>query len=573
MNKLSVIFGWVILFTVVSCGTEKKAIDDSAGTISSKDYPYIEHFHKAIRLKVTGRYDEAVTELEKCLEIKQDDDAVYYALSKLELLRDNTDKSAAYIEKAAALDPGNTWYIQELAYMYYEREQYPKAVENFKKLVDKEPRNVDWMYGYAESLVNAGEEAKAIEALTKTEAQVGHHPELSLKKYQLYMKMKKVEEGEKELLKAKEEFPKDPRIIATLTDHYFQTNQQEKATQMLNELVEADPNNGRAHLTLAEIYRQQGDREKSYSELKKAFESVDLDIDTKMKILIQIHESSYKIDPEVYELLDVMESLYPTEAKTYSIKGDYLLRAEDEAGALEAYRKALKYDKSQYPVWNQVLIMEYQQSKFEDLYSDSKECLELFPTVSTVYLLNGVSANQLKKYDAAIESLSVGIELVLSDDEVKAEFYGQLGEAYFGIKEYEKGIDNYQKGIKLSPGSLLLKNNFAFQLANHKRNLDLAESLMKQVLKEASEQPQYIDTYGWVLFQKKEYEEAKKQFEKAYASGSSDKMITEHLGDVNFQLNNKSEAIELWKKALELDPENELLRKKINDQKYYDPID
>src|SRR5690606_29811722 len=94
---------------------------ESNSNISSTDYPYIEKFYKALRLKANGRLDEAADLLNQCLVIRQDDDAVFYALSQIELLRGNEDLSAKHIEEAASLDPKNTWYIQELAYMYFER--------------------------------------------------------------------------------------------------------------------------------------------------------------------------------------------------------------------------------------------------------------------------------------------------------------------------------------------------------------------------------------------------------------------------------------------------------------------
>lgn len=97
---------------------------------------------------------------------------------------------------------------------------------------------------------------------------------------------------------------------------------------MLEKLTLASPENGRAHLAMADIYRQQKKQKEAYAELKKAFVCEDVDIDTKMKILINIHETSYKIDPEVYELVDLVVQQHPEEAKAHSIRGDYMLRAE-----------------------------------------------------------------------------------------------------------------------------------------------------------------------------------------------------------------------------------------------------
>ncbi|MGB0914612.1 MAG: tetratricopeptide repeat protein [Crocinitomicaceae bacterium] len=569
MGRLGIFIISFLLFTT-SCGSKK--IADEPRVISTADYPYITKFHEGIRLKTTGRTAEAIAKFEECLAIRQDDDAVYYALSQLELSSGNMSKSTEYILKATEIDPNNQWYIQELAYMHYELAEYEKSAESFEKLVEIEPRNVDWQYGYAEVLTKLGETEKAIDALNKTEDQVGVNPALSIQKYNLLMESKSTEKALAELDAAKAVYPKDPQLIATYVDHYFKANDMAKAVSMLEELVEADPNNGRAHLALADIYRQRGDDERSFQELKLAFQSPDVDLDTKMKILINIHEASFKIDPEVYELVDILVQSYPEEAKAHSINADYLLRAEKEEEALIAYKKALEYDKNQYPIWNQVLIMEYQQADFETLYADSKECLGYFPTATTVSLLNGVSANQLKKYDEAIDVLSAGKELVVNDKPLEAEFYSQLGESYFGLKDFTNAKKSYTKAMNIDNTSALIRNNFAFRLAMNKMDLDLAESLALQASDAAPSHVQFVDTYGWVLFQKGEYDRALIQFNKALNLNAEDHMTVEHIGDVKFKQGKVAEAVELWKKAKTLSSENKSLDKKIADKKYYDPV-
>ena len=414
------------------------------------------------------------------------------------LIKNYFEKSSRSIQKAAELAPDNTWYLQELAYMYFETEDYMNSVKIFKQLVEKEPRNIGWLYGYAEALVKNGETMRAVDALKKAEEQVGSAPQFSIQKYQLYMEAGESEAAINELEIGQKKFPKDPQLIATMVDHYFRANDYDKAIEKLEELVLADPSNGRAHLALADIYRQQGRMKDTYDELKSAFRLLDVDIDTKMQVLINIHDSQNQIDPEVLLLSDLLIQTYPEQAKPYSIKGDLLLKKGDENEALIAYKKALKYDKSLFPIWNQVLIMEYQKADFHTLYADSKECLELFPTMSIVYLLNGVSANQLKKYEEALESLESGIELVINDSALKAEFYGQIGEAYFGLKESNEGVMNYKKALSYDNKSNLLKNNFAFRLATEKMEMELAQSIIEQVVSSSPDQSQYQDTYGWV---------------------------------------------------------------------------
>ncbi|MCH2223700.1 MAG: tetratricopeptide repeat protein [Crocinitomicaceae bacterium] len=557
----------LVALLAVSCGTEKNVVERQ--TLSSKDYPYIEKFHKGIRLKATGRVDEAVKTFEECLIMRQDDDAVYYALSQLELMRENKDLSAQHIKKASELDPNNIWYTQELAYMNFEQGNFDEAVKGFGILVEKEPKNVEWLYGYAEALVKAGQTSKAIEAFDKMEEQLGGSPQLSIQKYSLYMSAKESDKAINELKEARKKFPNDAQLIANMVDHYFRNGEQAKATEMLKELVKADPDNGRARLALADIYRQQGDEDKAYEELRLAFDSDNVSIDTKMKILINIHESGGRIDDEVYELVESMVVKYPEEAKAHSIRGDYMLRKENEGEALKSYKNALKYDKSQYPIWNQVLIMEYQRGENEALYIDSKECLSLFPTIPTIYLLNGVGANQTKRYEEAIESLSVGKELVISDKPMLAEFYGQLGDANFGLKSFNEGKKYYSKAIETDKNSLLIKNNYAYRLAISSIDLELSESLILQVLEQAPTQAEFLDTYGFVLFQQKKYEEAKKQLQNAQALNSDDAAIADHLGDAYFKMNDVEQAVKWWIKSKELGNKSRILDKKIEDKKYY----
>lgn len=559
----------LLVFIASSCGT-KKLGSDSPSQISKKDYPYISKFHEGIRLKTKGRLDEAISKFEECLAIRKDDDAVYYALSKLEFAKGNLDQSANHIIKANEISPENTWYIQELAYMFFEMERFEEATENFEKLVEIEPRNVDWQYGYAEALVRIGKYEKAIDALNKTEDQVGLNPQLSIQKYRLYIDIKKPEKAIDELNQAREVFPKDAQLIATLVDHYFKSNEQDKAVEMLEELVLADPDNGRAHLALADVYLSKQEKEKAYEQLELAFHSSDIDLDTKMKILISILETSRMIDDQVYVLVDELIQVHPTEAKAHSIRGDYLLRAERDQEALLSYKEALKFDGSQFPIWNQVLIMEYQAENFVDLYADTKECLTLFPSVAIVYLLNGVSSNQLRKFDEAVDALSAGKEMIAEDKALEAEFYDQLGEAYFGLKEFDLGKSNFQKAMAIDSKSSLIKNNYAFQLALYKVDLEAAESLAKQALAISPNHAQFIDTYGFVLFQKGEFQKAKKSFQEAFDINKDDFVIVEHLGDVEFKLGNTAEAVSWWKKALEQGASSDLLKKKIQEKRYYE---
>lgn len=553
-----------------SCTTKKNALNPEI-QLSKADFPYIELFHNGLRYKQKGQFVQAIKTFEECLLLKPNDDAVHYALSQLYLQTKQLAKSSEAIQKAVKIDPNNKWYLQESAYMLFDIQNYKEAAKIFKKLNDLEPSNVDWLFSYAESMMRSGDLTAAVKALDKLENEIGLNPELSIEKFKLYRKIKEENKAVNELTKALVDFPSDAQLLANLVDYYFEKKEDEKAFSYLIKLAEAQPNNGNAHLALAQFYDKKGDKKKSYDELNKAFSCDDVVLDTKIKIILSMFETQFKLDSEMFQLATQLVEKYPSDARVYTVRGDFYLKDTKNPEALADFKQALIYDQTKFVIWEQVLIMEYQNQEYKNLYLDSKNCLEYFPAISKVYLLFGVAANQEKKYDEAIEKLLIGEELVANDNKLKSEVYSQLGDAYFGIKNSKEGIIAYEKAIKLDPNNVLYKNNFAYRLALANLELDKAESLIKQVIDLSPNESHFIDTYGYVLFQKGKFQEASIQFKKALDINPKDKHIIEHQGDALFKLGKVDDAILLWKLAKDLGSTNKVLNDKIEKKKYYEP--
>ena len=475
------------------------------------------------------------------------------------------------IQNASRLDPKNQWYLEEIAYMNFQNKNYAAAAKQFQKLTEKEPKNVNWLFSYAESLMRSNDASGAIKVLDKLEDQVGVNSELTIEKFRLYRQIKQDEKGIAEINKALKQNPKDVQLLANLVDYYFEKNQSQKAFDYLVLLAESDPTNGNAQLALAQYYDQKGDRASSYIALKKAFVCDDIKIDQKMKILLSMYDSQPKLDPEMFELIAVLSNKYPEEAKVYAMAGDFYLKNENDSKALENFQKALEFDESRYAIWDQVLIMEYQIQDFKRLYKDSKRCLELFPTLVNVYLLHGISCTQTKKFQESIETLNLGMDLIVNDLPMKAEFLAQKGEAFFNLKNYKEGKSNYEESLKIKPDQILTLNNYAYHLALAKMDLNNAETMIQKVLVKYPTESRYLDTYGWILFQKGQFNDAKTKFSDALNINPNDKLINEHLGDVSFKLNKIAEAVEFWKKAKELGATNKNLDQKIEKKIYYEP--
>ncbi len=553
---------------MTACGVSKKK--EETPSLSKADYAYIMKFHEGVRYKSKGMVDEALLVFEDCHTKRPQDDAVCFALSELYLKKGEKIRAGEFISKAAKLDPKNKHYLTELAYFQYDSGEFKAASKSFQSLMEKEPRNPDYQFGLAECYVQLGSPQKAIDILNKTESQMGIIPELSIQKYTLFMQMKKVDLALKELTAARESQPNNPQLLGALVDHYFKQNEELKAIKTLQDMAKVDPENGRVHLFLSEVYRQRGDRKEYLNALKMAFMGQGINIDQKMQALITLQQTSRLVTQAELDLVSILEVQHPKQAKTHSIKGDFLMDMDRSDEALVSYKKALEFDKSVYPIWNQVLIMEFTKGLTQELYTDSKACLELFPLQPTPYLLFGVAANQLEKFEEAKEALSNGVAYVINDAPLKGEFTSQIGESEFGLGNTKEAIQQYKKAMKTDPGSSLIPNNLAYRLAKEKIELDYAAEMAVKAINTGGRQAQFLDTYGYVLFQKGEYKLAKKNFEEAYQTMTSDPILLEHLGDVYVKLNETEKAVEFWKKAKELNSKSTTLDQKIETKAYVD---
>jgi len=78
----------------------------------------------------------------------------------------------------------------------------------------------------------------------------------------------------------------------------------------------------------------------------------------------------------------------------------------------------------------------------------------------------------------------------------------------------------------------------------------------------------FEDTYAWILYGLKRYEEAKEWLEKAFENGGDkNDVILEHYGDVLYKLGEKEKAQEYWAKAKEAGTGSAFLEKKIKEKK------
>jgi len=111
--------------------------------------------------------------------------------------------------------------------------------------------------------------------------------------------------------------------------------------------------------------------------------------------------------------------------------------------------KKLYSEKKEYKIVQEILIQEDKELLFEQVYADSKEALELFPEQPFLYKMNGLALNRLGKYNEAIAVLSIGIDFVIDNSALEADFYEQLSISYEKLGNKSEAIKYKQRSAAL----------------------------------------------------------------------------------------------------------------------------
>lgn len=111
-------------------------------------------------------------------------------------------------------------------------------------------------------------------------------------------------------------------------------------------------------------------------------------------------------------------------------------------------------------------------------------------------------------------------------------------------------------------------NNYAYYLSQQNTQLDHAAEMSLRTLKEEPTNATYLDTYAWILFLQKRYDEAKAYVDLTLQNSKNpDKVLLEHAGDIYLMAGDKEKAVSYWQQAIEAGGNKASLERKIKTRK------
>ena len=200
-----------------------------------------------------------------------------------------------------------------------------------------------------------------------------------------------------------------------------------------------------------------------------------------------------------------------------------------------------------------------QQEQHAEAEPHLKKAADLQPNDFTANYAYGFTLNRLGNSDEAL----IYLKKTLNIDPDNAQIWGTIGMIYDNMGEFEKCDEAYEKAMSLDSTDALVLNNYAYSLSERGIQLDRALRMVNDALEADPNNASYLDTKGWIYFQRGDYENAEKFIRLSLDQNGDSAEVWEHLGDVYFNKADPVKALEYWKKALTFDESNENLIKKI----------
>jgi tetratricopeptide (TPR) repeat protein len=174
-----------------------------------------------------------------------------------------------------------------------------------------------------------------------------------------------------------------------------------------------------------------------------------------------------------------------------------------------------------------------------------------YRALSDFYLLRNDDQEALKVIQAGLKQQPDSFVLHLA-----------LADALERVQNYDGAISEYQNLLIKDPGSIIVANNLASLLADHrtdKASLDQAEMLAASLQK--SPLPQFKDTLGWVNYRKGDNQSALPLLQAAATAMPNLALVHYHLGMSYMTAGQTAKAAEQFSKALAQSPASDLVAK------------
>ncbi len=481
-------------------------------------------FQEAMRQKLANKYDAAIDLFDYCHQLDPSSGAVLYELSELYRYVKNDSLAIHALEDACKLYPKNYWYKNRLVTLYLESRRTDEALKTVEDMARLFPEKEEVLWMLHDLYESKNDYANMVKVLDKIEVKEGKSEKLSMMKFGLFVQMNDEKRAFEEMEKLADEYPNDLRYQVVIGDLYLDAGKKEEALKQYKMVEAQDSTNMTLLLSMANFYHQEGDEVRYQEYISKVLTHKDVDDVTRVRMLgvlvrenLDTHaDSTYllalfdKVLQEPQEHTDILE-----------LKVRYMdtkkMPVEDQKPIL---RRILEIDPEHDMARHMLLKYAVEENDHQSIVNICKPAVEYNADSPVFYFYMGVEYYLIDEKEKSMDALRSGLNRVENemDEEnrfkIRTHSYALLGDIYHQLGQDDKAFQAYDSCLIYNKNDAMVLNNYAYYLSLKKKDLQRAEEMSRLSNELEPDNATYLDTYAWVLFQQKRYDEAKQYMDK-----------------------------------------------------------
>lgn len=481
-------------------------------------------FQEAMRQKLANRLDAAIDLFDHCRALDPESGVVLYELADLYRYVKNDSLAIDAMEGACRLYPLNYWYKNRLVSFYLDSHRTEDALKVVEQMAQQWPEKSEVLGMLLELYEKKNDYASMVKVLDKIEVKEGKSEQLSMDKFRLFLQMNDEKRAFAEMKNLADEYPNDLRYQVVIGDLYLDAGRQEEALKQYKMVEEQDPDNVTLLLSMVNYYQVQQEKDSLYQAyLGRLLTHKDVDDVTRtrmMGVLVRENLTNNEDSAALLSLFDKVLELPQEQTDILELRVRYMVTKQMPVEEVKPYlHKMLDIDPENEMARQQLLSYAIGEDDTVGVVNICKPAVDYKTDDPVFYYYLGVAYFQLKEQDKAVAAFREGLDRVTNSEEdnrvqMCVNMYALLGDLYHSMGQDEKAFQAYDSCLVYKQNDAMVLNNYAYYLSLKKKNLQRAEEMSRLSNELEPDNATYLDTYAWVLYQMKRYEEAKQYMDR-----------------------------------------------------------
>ena len=334
------------------------------------------------------------------------------------------------------------------------------------------------------------------------------------------------------------------------------------AIEAYNALVSLRPLDPSNRLRLGQAYQLNGEVAQAIEQYERAAQ-IDANYVQARQSLADLHKQLGALDKAAHEY-EVLVKLRPTPGFLGEL-GSLYVELERFDDAIVAYNRMRETsDDDQDSIRILLARLHANADRYDEAIAESHKVLttskdngakvEAYSILGSLYLVR-------EQHEDALQALTAA--LAIREDHRDALYW--LSMTYDQMGDSSLAANTLNRILTMDPSDHRAQNTLGYLYAQNGERLDEAEQLVMAALEAEPSNPAYLDSLGWVRFKQGRYAEAITLLVRAATHDPANVEILDHLGDAYVEAGHEDEAIASWRQALELEPENDGIQRKVRE--------